>query len=61
MEEVKIGQVWRTKANNGAAKICIIGVSRANMVFICGFVDVVDPEITRQYLWENYDLDHNYV
>lgn len=61
MDEVKIGQVWRSKKFEGAEKICVIAVSRDNMVFVCGWVDAVDPEITRQYLWDNYDLDHDYI
>lgn len=60
-EDLKIGQVWRNKNTTGTDVVCIIGLSLENMVFVSGTPDVVDPEWTRTYLWENYELDKDYL
>jgi len=58
--EFKIGQVWRhqDKSRSGD-KLVIIAVSE-HRVFVSGFPDMVEPEITKLYLVQNYEIDNNY-
>ena len=57
LDNIKIGQVWRSKNKELIGdKIVIIAVSN-NKVFVSGVVDVVDPEFEKSYLIENYEQD----
>ena len=57
LDDIKIGQVWRSKNKERIGdKIVIIAVSN-DKVFVSGVVDVVDPEFEKLYLIENYEQD----
>ena len=60
INEIKIGQVWRSKNKEHIGdKIVIIAVSD-DKAFVSGVADVVEPEFKKSYIVKNYEQDLNF-